>query len=82
MPPWRRQYPDTTYDIKRVVSEGDLVLLRSNVVPAPGACGTAAFDIFPDTYVAPEFHQYPPNILTAWQARRPNWARTWSSSRS
>lgn len=43
---WRRQYPDTTYEIKRVISEGDLVLLHSHVVPAPGTRGIAAFDIF------------------------------------
>ncbi|NGO08050.1 SnoaL-like domain-containing protein [Streptomyces sp. HC44] len=43
---WRQQYPDTAYDTKRVLSEGDLVLLHSNVVPAPGTHGMAVFDIF------------------------------------
>ncbi|MFD8007115.1 MULTISPECIES: nuclear transport factor 2 family protein [Streptomyces] len=43
---WRQQYPDATYDIKRVISEGDLVLLHSSIVLAPGTRGIAAFDIF------------------------------------
>ncbi|MGA6223135.1 nuclear transport factor 2 family protein [Streptomyces umbrinus] len=43
---WRQQYPDATYGIKRVISEGDLVLLHSSVVLAPGTRGIAAIDIF------------------------------------
>ncbi|MFC4507712.1 MULTISPECIES: nuclear transport factor 2 family protein [Streptomyces] len=43
---WRQQYPDATYDIKRVISEGDLVLLHSSVVLTPGTRGIAAIDIF------------------------------------
>ncbi|WP_198543614.1 nuclear transport factor 2 family protein [Pseudofrankia sp. BMG5.36] len=42
----RQQYPDLAYDIKRVISEGDLVLVHSNIVLAPGTRGVAAFDIF------------------------------------
>ncbi|MCX5246874.1 MULTISPECIES: nuclear transport factor 2 family protein [unclassified Streptomyces] len=41
-----RQFPDATYDIKRVISEGDLVLVHSNVVLTPGTRGSAVFDIF------------------------------------
>ncbi len=41
-----QQFPDFRYDIKRVVSEGDLVLVHSNVVATPGARGQAVFDIF------------------------------------
>ncbi|MER6961546.1 nuclear transport factor 2 family protein [Streptomyces sp. NPDC000618] len=43
---WRQQYPDATYDIKRVISEGDLVLLHSSIVLTPGTRGIAAIDIF------------------------------------
>ncbi|MFJ9713217.1 nuclear transport factor 2 family protein [Streptomyces sp. NPDC101234] len=43
---WRQQYPDATYDIKRVISEGDLVLLHSKMVLTPGSRGFAVFDIF------------------------------------
>jgi predicted SnoaL-like aldol condensation-catalyzing enzyme len=41
-----QQFPDAEYDIKRVVSEGDLVLVHSNVVMVPGTRGQAVFDIF------------------------------------
>ncbi|WP_324618001.1 nuclear transport factor 2 family protein [Streptomyces dysideae] len=41
-----RQFPDARYDIKRVISEGDLVLVHSNVVMTPGTRGSAVFDIF------------------------------------
>ncbi|MET9967137.1 nuclear transport factor 2 family protein [Streptomyces sp. NPDC006356] len=40
------QFPDAEYDIKRVISEGDLVLVHSNVVMTPGTRGQAVFDIF------------------------------------
>ncbi|MGW2385481.1 nuclear transport factor 2 family protein [Streptomyces lincolnensis] len=40
------QFPDAKYDVKRVISEGDLVLVHSNVVMAPGTKGQAVFDIF------------------------------------
>ncbi|MFE6619298.1 nuclear transport factor 2 family protein [Streptomyces sp. NPDC057740] len=40
------QFPDFSYDIKRVISEGDLVLVHSNVVATPGTRGQAVFDIF------------------------------------
>lgn len=41
-----QQFPDAAYDIKRVISEGDLVLVHSNVVMTPGTRGQAVFDIF------------------------------------
>jgi len=40
------QFPDLSYGIKRVIAEGDLVLLHSNVVLTPGTRGTAVVDIF------------------------------------
>ncbi|MFI6441609.1 nuclear transport factor 2 family protein [Streptomyces sp. NPDC050759] len=41
-----KQFPDAAYDVKRVISEGDLVLVHSNVVMTPGTRGQAVFDIF------------------------------------
>ncbi|MEV1079405.1 nuclear transport factor 2 family protein [Streptomyces sp. NPDC050211] len=41
-----QQFPDAEYDVKRVISEGDLVLVHSNVVMTPGARGQAVVDIF------------------------------------
>ncbi|MEY9992231.1 putative SnoaL-like aldol condensation-catalyzing enzyme [Streptomyces sp. V4I8] len=41
-----QQFPDAEYDVKRVISEGDLVLVHSNVVMTPGTRGQAVFDIF------------------------------------
>ncbi|MCZ0985941.1 nuclear transport factor 2 family protein [Streptomyces diastatochromogenes] len=43
---WRQQYPDATYDIRRVISEGDMVLMHSSIVLVPGTPGLAAFDMF------------------------------------
>ncbi|MDX3670197.1 nuclear transport factor 2 family protein [Streptomyces europaeiscabiei] len=40
------QFPDAVYGIERVVSQGDLVLVHSNVVLTPGTRGSAVFDIF------------------------------------
>ncbi|GAA3682021.1 hypothetical protein GCM10022267_80930 [Lentzea roselyniae] len=40
------QFPDLKYDVKRVITEGDLVLVHSNVVLTPGTRGTAVVDIF------------------------------------
>ncbi|MFJ2112820.1 MULTISPECIES: nuclear transport factor 2 family protein [unclassified Streptomyces] len=42
----RQQFPDLRYDVKRVISEGDLVIVHSNLVLTPGAKGSAVFDIF------------------------------------
>ncbi len=41
-----QQFPDTKYDIKRVISEDDLVVVHSNLVLTPGSRGSAVFDIF------------------------------------
>ncbi|MDX3695476.1 nuclear transport factor 2 family protein [Streptomyces europaeiscabiei] len=41
-----QQFPDARYDVKRVIAEGDLVLVHSNAVMTPGTRGTAVFDIF------------------------------------
>ncbi|SER02712.1 Predicted SnoaL-like aldol condensation-catalyzing enzyme [Streptomyces sp. yr375] len=41
-----QQFPDAKYDVKRLISEGDLVLVHSNVVVTPGTRGQAVFDIF------------------------------------
>ncbi|WP_203691113.1 nuclear transport factor 2 family protein [Streptomyces sp. SID12488] len=41
-----QQFPDARYDVKRVISEGDLVLVHSNVALTPGSRGSAVFDIF------------------------------------
>ncbi|MEU6224700.1 ester cyclase [Streptomyces sp. NPDC047042] len=41
-----QQFPEAKYDVKRVISEGDLVLVHSNVVLTPGTKGSAVFDIF------------------------------------
>jgi predicted SnoaL-like aldol condensation-catalyzing enzyme len=42
----RQQFPDAKYDVLRVLSEGDLVLLHSSGVLVPGTPGMAVFDIF------------------------------------
>ncbi|GAA4024617.1 nuclear transport factor 2 family protein [Streptomyces plumbiresistens] len=43
---WRQQYPETAFNVKRVISEGDLVFVHSNVVPSPGTRGIAEGHIF------------------------------------
>jgi predicted SnoaL-like aldol condensation-catalyzing enzyme len=44
--PLTAQFPDLRYDIKRVIADGDLVLVHSNVILTPGARGSAVVDIF------------------------------------
>lgn len=44
--PLATQFPELKYDIKRVIAEGNLVLVHSNVVLTPGTRGTAVVDIF------------------------------------
>ena len=39
--PLTTQFPDLKYDIKRVIADGDLVLVHSNVVLTPGTRGSA-----------------------------------------
>ena len=41
-----QQFPDARYNVKRAISQGDLVLLHSNVVLVPGTKGAAVIDIF------------------------------------
>ncbi|MEU2776707.1 nuclear transport factor 2 family protein [Streptomyces sp. NPDC007162] len=41
-----QQFPDARYNVKRAISEGDLVLLHSNVVLVPGTKGASVIDIF------------------------------------
>jgi predicted SnoaL-like aldol condensation-catalyzing enzyme len=41
-----QQFPDAKYNVKRIIAEGDLVLVHSNVVIAPGTLGSAVVDIF------------------------------------
>ncbi|MGW0423892.1 nuclear transport factor 2 family protein [Streptomyces sp. NPDC003015] len=41
-----QQFPDAKYDVKRVISENDLVVVHSNLVLTPGSRGSAVFDIF------------------------------------
>ncbi|MEU8909245.1 nuclear transport factor 2 family protein [Streptomyces mirabilis] len=43
---FHQRFPDAEYDVKRVISEGDLVLVHSNVVTTPGTRGAAVVDIF------------------------------------
>lgn len=40
------QFPDAEYDVERVLSDGDLVLVHSNVRLTPGTPGMAVSDIF------------------------------------
>jgi NADPH:quinone reductase-like Zn-dependent oxidoreductase/predicted SnoaL-like aldol condensation-catalyzing enzyme len=42
----RQQFPDVTYDPRRAISDGDMVLLHSRNVLVPGTPGMAVFDIF------------------------------------
>ncbi len=42
----RKQFPEAKYDVKRVISEGDLVMLHSDVVLVPGTKGSSVIDIF------------------------------------
>lgn len=38
--------PKLRVDFKRMVAEGDLVVVHSHMIPAPGSRGTAVIDIF------------------------------------
>ncbi|MFC3892819.1 nuclear transport factor 2 family protein [Lentzea rhizosphaerae] len=44
--PLTAQFPHLKYDIKRMIADGDLVLVHSNVVLTPGTRGSAVVDIF------------------------------------
>jgi predicted SnoaL-like aldol condensation-catalyzing enzyme len=41
-----QQFPDARYNVKRAISQGDLVLLHSNVVLVPGTKGASVIDVF------------------------------------
>lgn len=41
-----QQFPNTKYNVERVISEGNLVLVHSHVVLTPGTRGGAVIDIF------------------------------------
>ena len=41
-----QQFPDARYNVQRAISQGDLVLLHSNVVLVPGTKGASVIDIF------------------------------------
>ncbi|MCW6008960.1 nuclear transport factor 2 family protein [Micromonospora sp. CPCC 205371] len=43
---WTAMYPDHRYNVKRVLAQGDLVLVHSNPVYEPGTRGVAVVDIF------------------------------------
>lgn len=42
----RQQFPQAVFEPRRVISDGDLVLLHSHVVFVPGTPGLAVFDVF------------------------------------
>jgi NADPH:quinone reductase-like Zn-dependent oxidoreductase/predicted SnoaL-like aldol condensation-catalyzing enzyme len=42
----RQQFPDATFDVRRILSDGDLALVHSRAVLVPGTHGLAEFDIF------------------------------------
>ena len=41
-----RKYPEMTYEFKRVLVDGDYVLLHSHVITKPGQRGVSVFDLF------------------------------------
>ena len=41
-----KDYPDFRYELKRIVAEGDSVVLHSHLILKPGDRGTAVVDIF------------------------------------
>ena len=40
------EHPKLRFEKKRIIAEGDLVMVHSHLIPAPGARGTAVMDIF------------------------------------
>lgn len=42
----RQQFPEATFDVRRILSDGDLALVHSHAVLVPGTPGLAEFDIF------------------------------------
>lgn len=43
---WTAQFPDHVYNVKRVLAQGDLVMVHSNPVFEPGTRGSSVVDIF------------------------------------
>ena len=43
---WTRQVPQLRVDLKRLIAEGDLVVVHSHFTMKPGDPGTAVMDIF------------------------------------
>ena len=43
--PFLASQPDLTYEIKRILVDGDLAAVHSHVIPAPGERGIAVIDI-------------------------------------
>lgn len=43
---WTAQFPDMKYNIKRVLAQGDMVLVHANPIYQPGTRGQALVDIF------------------------------------
>ncbi|GGW47007.1 hypothetical protein GCM10010320_29160 [Streptomyces caelestis] len=43
---WTAQFPDHVYNVKRVLAQGDLVMVHSNPVFQPGTRGSSVVDIF------------------------------------
>ena len=46
IPQWLATVPELTFDIKRVIAEGDLVALHYHLKTSPDDLGTAIVDIF------------------------------------
>ena len=46
IPKWLASVPELSFDIKRVISEGDLVVLHYHMKTSPSDLGTAVIDIF------------------------------------
>ncbi|MGW0828012.1 nuclear transport factor 2 family protein [Streptomyces sp. NPDC002845] len=42
---WTAQFPDHEYSVKRVLAQGDLVLVHANTIPEPGVRGQAVVDM-------------------------------------
>jgi predicted SnoaL-like aldol condensation-catalyzing enzyme len=38
--------PDYRFEFKRLIAEGELVVVHSHLIPSPGARGTAVMDVF------------------------------------
>lgn len=43
---WHERFPDHMYNVKRVIAQGDLVMVHSNPVYEPGTRGSSVVDIF------------------------------------